>query len=56
MIDSQFHMHEHAVHGASMDPVNIVPIRQGRHYPTLSPAVLSADRRVGSSSSVPSGK
>lgn len=38
MIDSLFHMHEHAVHGASMDPVNIVPIRQGRHYPTLSPA------------------
>lgn len=38
MVDSLFHMHEQSVHGASMDPENFVPIRQGRHYPTLSPA------------------
>jgi CoA:oxalate CoA-transferase len=38
MVDSLFHMHEQSIHGASMDPENFVPIRQGRGYPTLSPA------------------
>lgn len=38
MVDSLFHMHEQSIHGASMDPENFVPIRQGRNYPTISPA------------------
>lgn len=38
MVDSLFHFHEQSVHGASMDPEHFVPMRQGRHYPTLSPA------------------
>ena len=40
MVDSLFHMQEQSVHGASMDPENFVPLRQGRNYPTLSPAGL----------------
>ena len=38
MVDSLFHMHEQSIHGASMDPENFVPIRQGRDYPNLAPA------------------
>ena len=38
MVDSLFHMHEQSVHGVSMDPDNFKPIRQGRGFPTLSPA------------------
>ena len=38
MVDSLFHMHEQSIHGASMDPENFVPIRQGRNYPNLAPA------------------
>lgn len=38
MVDSLFHFQEQSVHGTSMDPENFVAIRQGRNYPTLSPA------------------
>ncbi|MDH3754291.1 MAG: CoA transferase [Acidimicrobiia bacterium] len=37
MVDSLFHMHEHAVHAVSMDET-FDAIRQGRDYPSLSPA------------------
>lgn len=38
MVDSLFHFHEQSVHGASMDPENFVPMRQGRHFPYICPA------------------
>jgi CoA:oxalate CoA-transferase len=38
MVDSLFHFHDMAVHTVSMDPQRPEPIRQGRDYPTLSPA------------------
>lgn len=37
MVDALFHMNEQTVHGISMDE-NFAPTRQGRNYPTLSPA------------------
>ena len=38
MVDALFHYQEQSVHGISMDPINFVAMRQGRNYPTLSPA------------------
>jgi len=38
MIDSLFHMHDTSVHSLAMDPDADDPIRQGRYFPTLSPA------------------
>lgn len=38
MVDSLFHFHDMTVHGVSMDPDAPDPIRQGRNFPTLSPA------------------
>jgi crotonobetainyl-CoA:carnitine CoA-transferase CaiB-like acyl-CoA transferase len=38
MVDALFHMHETAVHAASMTNGEFVPMRQGRHYQPLSPA------------------
>ncbi|MGI9624800.1 MAG: CaiB/BaiF CoA transferase family protein [Acidimicrobiales bacterium] len=37
MLDSLFHFHEQVIHGVSMDP-DFHDARQGRDYPTLSPA------------------
>mgnify|MGYP006081187183 FL=1 len=38
MVDSLFHFHDMTVHTVSMDPDGSEPIRQGRNFPTISPA------------------
>jgi crotonobetainyl-CoA:carnitine CoA-transferase CaiB-like acyl-CoA transferase len=38
MVDALLHFHDMSIHTVSMDPDGPEPIRQGRHFPTLSPA------------------
>ena len=38
MVDSLYHFHDMTVHTVSMDPKAPDPVRQGREFPTLSPA------------------
>ncbi len=38
MTDALLPFHDMTIHSVSMDPDGLEPIRQGRHFPTLSPA------------------